>query len=70
MGSVGRQAHASNIKEGLARKIPHDITYLWTLKYGTDEPVYRTDTDAGTRRAVSWLSRGRGREWDGPGVWG
>ena len=21
------------------KKIPHDITYMWNLKYGTNEPV-------------------------------
>ena len=26
-------------------KIPYDITYMWDLKYGTDEPIYRTETD-------------------------
>ena len=24
----------------------HDITYMWNLKYGTDEPIYRTKTDS------------------------
>ena len=27
------------------RQIPHDITYLWYLKYGTDDPIYKTETD-------------------------
>ena len=22
----------------------HDITYMWNLKYGTNEPVYETDS--------------------------
>ena len=22
----------------------HDITYMWNLKYGTNEPVYKTDS--------------------------
>ena len=25
-------------------KIPNDITYMWNLKYGTDDPIYRTDS--------------------------
>ena len=23
------------------RQIPHDITYIWHLKYGTEEPLYK-----------------------------
>ena len=30
------------------RQISYDITYMWNLKYGTDEPIYRTETDSGT----------------------
>ena len=26
------------------RKIPYDIAYMWNLKYGIDEPIYRTET--------------------------
>ena len=30
-------------------KIPYiDITYMWNLKYGTNEPMYRTETDSQT----------------------
>ena len=33
---------------------------MWTLKYGTNEPVYRTETDSQTWRADVWLPRGNG----------
>lgn len=23
----------------------HDITYMWNLKYGTNDPIYKTETD-------------------------
>ena len=39
------------------------------LKYGTDKPIYRTDTDSQIGRADLRLPRGRGREWDGLGAW-
>ena len=26
------------------RQIPHDITFMWNLKYGTNEPICRTET--------------------------
>ena len=30
------------------RQIPHDITYMWNLKYDTNEPIYKTETDSQT----------------------
>ena len=30
------------------RQIPYDITYMWNLKYGTNEPIYKTETDSTT----------------------
>ena len=30
------------------RQIPYDITYMWNLKYGTNEPIYETETDSQT----------------------
>ena len=30
------------------RQIPYDITYMWNLKYGTKEPMYKTETDSQT----------------------
>ena len=46
-------------------KIPYDITYMWNLKYDTNELIYKTDRlmDIKNRFAVS---RG-GRKL---GVWG
>ena len=32
---------------------------MWNLKYGTDEPTYRTEIDS--QRTDLWLSRERGR---------
>ena len=26
------------------RQIPYDISYMWTLKYDTNEPIYETET--------------------------
>ena len=33
---------------------------MWNLKYGTDEPIYRTEIDSQIWRADLWLPRGRG----------
>ena len=45
----------------------NDITYTWNLKYGTNEPIYKTETDSQTWRTDLWLPRGReeGVGWTG-----
>ena len=43
---------------------------MWNLKYVTDEPVCGTEPDLQTWRTDLWLPRGKGREWNGLGVWG
>ena len=43
---------------------------MWNLKYGTNEPFYKTETDSQTQRTDLWLPTGGEREWDGQGVWG
>ena len=30
------------------RQIPYDITYMWNLKYDTNELIYETETDSHT----------------------
>ena len=30
------------------RQIPCDITYMWNLKYDTNEPIYETETELWT----------------------
>ena len=29
------------------KQIPHDITYMWNLKYDTHELIYKTETEIG-----------------------
>ena len=50
----------------------HMIIHIWNLIYGTNEPIYRKETNSWTRKTDLWLPRGkgRGREWDGLGAWG
>ena len=33
---------------------------MWNLKYGTNEPIYKTETDSQTLRTDLWLPRARG----------
>ena len=46
-------------------QIPHDITYMWNLKYDTDEPVYETETESyvENRPGVARMEGGR-TEWE------
>ena len=36
----------SEVCQKRERQIPYDITYVWNLKYGTNEPNYKTETDS------------------------
>ena len=45
----------------------YDITYMWNLKYDTNEFIYETETDSQTSRTDLWLPRGwggGGMEWE------
>ena len=33
---------------------------MWNAKYGTNEPMYKIETDSQTQRIDLWLPRGRG----------
>ena len=43
-----------------------DITYMWNLKYDTNEPIYKTETDSQTenRLVVAKREGGGGMDWD------
>ena len=47
-----RDYHTKQNKPKRERQIPYDITYMWNLKYGTDELIYETETSSQTERAV------------------
>ena len=42
------------------RQIPYDITYMWNLKYDTNELIYKTETDLHTQKTNLWLPKGKG----------
>ena len=44
------------MKSERERQIPHEITYMWNLRYGTNEHIYRTETDSQTWSTDLWLS--------------
>ena len=57
----------SEVKLERERKIPYDITYMWNLKYDTNELTYETETDSQTQRTDLSLPRGVevGEGWSG-----
>ena len=63
-----RGYHPKRGKSERERQIPYDITYMWNLKYDTNELTYKKETDSESQR-TDWLPRGRGGwERDGLGV--
>ena len=45
---VTRDYHTKWSKSERERQIPYDITHMWNLKYDTNEPIYKTETDSQT----------------------
>ena len=43
-----RDYHTKWSKSKTERQIPYDITYMWNLKYNTNEPIYEKETKSGT----------------------
>ena len=43
-----RDCHTKRSKSERERHIPYDTTYMWNLKYDTNEHIYETETDSQT----------------------
>ena len=43
-----RDYHTQWGKSERERQIPYNITYMGNLKYGMNEPIYKTETDSQT----------------------
>ena len=44
----------------------HTVSLIcWNLKYGTNEPIYRTESDSLIQRTDLWLPRQRGKKVGG-----
>ena len=46
--------------------MPYDTTYMWNLKYETNEPIYEIESE--TQRTGWWLPRAEGGGEEG-GQW-
>ena len=60
-----RDYHTKRSKLDRESQISCYITYMWNLKYDTNELIYKTETDS--QRTDLWLPRGRGmgEGWSG-----
>ena len=43
-----RDYHTKWIKSERERQIPYDITYMYNIKYDTNEPIYKVEIDSQT----------------------
>ena len=43
-----RDYHTNGSKSERERQIPHDITYMWNLRYDRNELIYETETESRT----------------------
>ena len=40
-----RHCHTKSSKSEKETQIPYDVTHMWNLKYGTNELIYKRETD-------------------------
>ena len=45
---MDRDYHTKQSQSERERQIPYDNTYMWNLKYNTNEHIYETETDSHT----------------------
>ena len=53
----------TKMSEVRKRQIPHNIIYMWNLKYDTSELIYKTETDSQTQNRLV-VAKG---DWGGGG---
>ena len=57
--------HTKWSKSDRERQIPYDFTYMWNLKFNTNEHICETETDSQTEQTCGCQGGGGG----GKGVW-
>ena len=58
-----RDYHTKWNKAEGERQILYDITYIYNLKYDTNERIYETETDSQRENKLVVAKGGGGREW-------
>ena len=48
------------VKSERERQIPYDTTYMQNLKYDTNKPNYKAETDSQTQGTDLWWAMGKG----------
>ena len=63
-----RDSHTKWSKTERERQIPYVIIYVWTLIYGTNEPIYRKETLMNMENRLG-LAKGEGEGVRWTGIW-
>ena len=56
-----RDYHTKWSKSDRERQISYDVTYMWNLKYDTNELIYKIETGSRHRKQTYGYERGKGR---------
>ena len=59
-----RDSHTKLSKSERERQIPYDITYIWNLIYGTNEPFPRKETHRIGEQIYGYQGGGRQMDWE------
>ena len=54
----------SEVKSERKRQIPYNITYMWNLKYGTNKPSYKTETNRHRDQTRGCQGGDGGMDWE------
>ena len=60
-----RDSHTKWNTSEREKQIPYEITYMWNLNYGTNDPIYIAEIDHGHGEQTCGCQEGEGREWNG-----
>ena len=60
--NLDRDYYIKQSKSERERQISYDITYMWNIKYDTNELIYEPQTDSQTQKPKLWLPKGKAGE--------
>ena len=59
-----RDYHTKWSQSERERQIPYDITYMWILKHGTNEHIYKTETASHRNQTCGCQAARREMDWE------